>query len=303
MDPEKAVSLGKCVDNTIQCTGEDGKVRWIQPGGSFMDTPYEVSEDTQAGVLVENGVTYYVEYGRESMSIADGQDRQEILYKNLAGSYGAGDSAEDAALEKKYEEDLPQIESVYGNDYYTEDQVLHGQIRLDQALAGRLAEKGDQGISALADEDSAQGFLLTSSDKGLVYYAPKSGKSAVLEEGTWFRTWKLGDKYVSIGFLKGEAFYSSSDQAFARVYEYDLSELCNVGMKKSLEEILAREEQEAVKEAQKQEEESRREGESDPLELWKEKEEEGKRGAFSGCLPTSWQVTRSGACRYRLGGE
>ncbi len=28
------------------------------------------------------------------------------------------------------------------------------------------------------------------------------------------------------------------------------------------------------------------------------KEEEGKRGAFSGCLPTSWQVTQSGACRY-----
>ena len=27
--------------------------------------------------------------------------------------------------------------------------------------------------------------------------------------------------------------------------------------------------------------------------------EEGKCGAFFTCLPTTWQVTRSGACRYR----
>lgn len=279
MNPEQAVSLGICVNGQIQCTGQDQKVRWIQPGGSLKDTPYKVTEETQAGAFVENGTVYHVEYGRDFMSVVQDQvhggqgEPVKILYKKLAGSYEAGDSVHDAILEKKYEEDLPQVEKIYGNDFYTEDQVIRAGIRLDQALADRLREKGAGGLCTLAGGDSADGFLLTSGEKGLLYYAPGSEKSVVLEEGSWFRSWKLGENYVSIGFPEGEALYSGNDQAFARVYEYDLSELCNETMARSLEEILAREEQESKEEESRNASESGTETETreDPLKTWDEK--------------------------------
>ena len=283
MDKKKAVALGKCIGGEIQCTGEDGKVRWIQPGGGLLDTPYEVTEDTQAGVFRDGGVIYYVEFGKDSMAIvqdaAHGGNRnetpQKILYKNLAGGYEAGTSAYDAMLEKKNEENLPEVESVYGTDYYTEEQVLHASLSLDMILALELNRKGAKGICDLAIRGSMQGFLLTSQDKGLIFYAPFTGLSAVLESGSWFGTWRLGNEYISVGFLNGERSYNSLDVAFARVYEYDLSTLCNESMKASLEDIKAREAEEArrrAEEASRQAEEPS-DGEEEtksPLDQWNE---------------------------------
>ena len=283
MDKKKAVALGKCIGGEIQCTGEDGKVRWIQPGGGLLDTPYEVTEDTQAGAFRDGGVVYYVEFGKDSMAIvqdaAHGGNRnetpQKILYKNLAGGYEAGTSAYDAMLEKKNEENLPEVESVYGTDYYTEEQVLHASLSLDMILALELNRKGAKGICDLAIRGSTEGFLLTSQDKGLIFYAPATGLSAVLESGSWFGTWRLGNEYVSVGFLNGERSYNSLDVAFARVYEYDLSTLCNESMKASLEDIKAREAEEArrrAEEASRQAEEPS-DGEEEtksPLDQWNE---------------------------------
>ena len=284
MDAQKAVALGKCIGGEIQCTGQDEKVRWIRQGGELLDTPYEVTEDTQAGAFSEGGVVYHVEFGKDSMAIvrdaAHGGNKnespQKILYKNLAGGDGAGTSAYDVMLEEKTAENLPEVESVYGIDYYTEEQVLHASLNLNLDMALELNRKGEEGICDLAIKGSRQGFLLTSQDKGLIFYDPAVNVSAVLECGSWFCTWKIGNQFVSVGFLNGEHSYNSLDVAFARVYEYDLSTLCNESMKASLEDIKAKE----AKEARRQEEASRQAAESSdggdreetksPLDQWNE---------------------------------
>ena len=289
MDKEKAVALGKCIGGEILCTGEDGRVRWIQPGGDLLDTPYKVTEDTQAGVFLDGGVVYYVEFGKDSMEIvrdaahggSENETPQKILYKNLAGGYEAGTSAYDAMLEERNEENLPEVESVYGTDYYTEEQVLHAGLSLNMTLAQELRGKGAAGICDLAIRGSTQGFLLTSQDKGLIFYAPDTGRSAVLENGSWFGTWKIGNQYVSVGFLNGERSYNRLDVAFARVFEYDLSTLCNESMKASLEEIkekeaeeVRRQAEEASRQAERPSDEETEEETKSPLDQWNEEYKE-----------------------------
>lgn len=285
MDKEKAVSLGKCIGGEIQCTGQDERVRWIKPGGELSDTPYKVTEDTQAGAFLDGGVIYYVEFGKDSMAIVrDGahggnkkETPQKILYGKLAGGYEPGDSVYDAMFEEKNEDNLPEMESVYGIDYYTEEQVLHANLSLDMVLAGELKARGAEGICDLALGGHTQGFLLTSQDKGLMFYDPVSEASAVLEKGSWFGTWKIGNQYVSVGFLNGERSYNSLDAAFSRVYEYNLSALCNESMKASLKELkekeaeeARRQAEEASRQAESPSEAEREEATDSPLDQWNE---------------------------------
>lgn len=254
-----------------------------------MDTPYKVTEDTQSGVFLDGGVVYYVEFGKDSMEIvrdaahggSENETPQKILYKNLAGGYEAGTSAYDAMLEERNEENLPEVESVYGTDYYTEEQVLHAGLSLNMTLAQELRGKGAAGICDLAIRGSTQGFLLTSQDKGLIFYAPDTGRSAVLENGSWFGTWKIGNQYVSVGFLNGERSYNRLDMAFARVFEYDLSILCNESMKASLEEIkekeaeeVRRQAEEASRQAERPSDEETEKETKSPLDQWNEEYKE-----------------------------
>lgn len=296
MDKKKAVSLEACIGNEILCIGEDKKVHWIQPGGQLKDTPYKTGDETEAGAFLEAGTVYYVEYGKEGMSIvkdkAHGGENlnkaEKILYEKLEGGYQSEDSAYDAIFEKEMDEQVTG--SVYGNDFFEEEDVLHAEIGLDTELAGKLYEKGDTGICTLALADSNRGFLLSSESKGLIFYEPSSQKSAVLEEGTWFRTWKLENKYISVGFPKGESSYSGNDVAHARVYEYDLTELCNQGMKNALEDILAREEKDLKKvkeessKAAKESEEGK-ETQKNPMERWNE----GYKESYEETYPAEWE--------------
>ena len=51
-----------------------------------------------------------------------------------------------------------------------------------------------------------------------------------LEDGTWYGTWTMGDKYVSVGFSKQNDSYSTLDIAHARVKEYTLDTLYEDGL-------------------------------------------------------------------------
>ena len=283
MDQEKAMYLGPCIGGEILCQGEDSQVRWIRPGGKFRDTPYSVWEEREAGAFLENGVVYYVDYGKTYMVVgrdrAHGgkeEDAKAIWYKDLAGSYSSGDTVYDKMLENDMSGSLGKGESLYGNEFFTPDQVLHAQLDLDETLAWDLIQRDCKGVCEMARSDG-EGFLLTSQGKGLIFYSNFGGKSAVLEEGTWYRTWNMGDKYVSVGFPKGESSYGSIDVAFARVYEYDLSQLCNENMKNTLEELEQEEESRRQEEEEKAREslEASAEGQEDetvqkPLDKWNE---------------------------------
>ena len=62
-----------------------------------------------------------------------------------------------------------------------------------------------------------------------------AGLAVNLDAGTWYGTWKNGNKFVSVGFENKDTSYNTLDVAFARVKEYDLNEF----YKESLENLLA----------------------------------------------------------------
>ena len=80
------------------------------------------------------------------------------------------------------------------------------------------------GISAGSSNASGNGWLLTSFANGLVYVDDGSGKSFNLDKGTWYGTWKQGDKLISVGFGESSASYGTLDAAYARVKEYTMDE-------------------------------------------------------------------------------
>ena len=85
----------------------------------------------------------------------------------------------------------------------------------------------------------------------MLYYDLDAGLAVNLDAGTWYGTWKNGDKFVSVGFENNDASYNTLDVAFARVKEYDLNEF----YKESLENLLAnvRSRNEQLKAKQEQE--------------------------------------------------
>ena len=293
MDKDKAVSLGSCIGNEILCTGEDKKVRWIQPDGSLKDTSYMIGDETEAGAFLEDGTVYYVEYGKGFMSIVKDMahggtfsDRAErIVYEKLEGGYQSGDSAYDAIFEKEMSEQVPVAGDIYSNDFFEEEDVLHAAVELDRELGKKLYEKGDTGICRLALTPHNEGLLLSSESKGLIFYEPVLKTSAVLENGTWFRTWKSENKYISIGFPKGESSYSGNDIVHARVYEYDLTELCNQSMESTWEDILSKEEKESKKAEEEslkaaKESEEGKETQKNPMERWNEEYKESYKETY-----------------------
>ena len=77
--------------------------------------------------------------------------------------------------------------------------------------------------------------MLTTFQNGLLYYDLDAGLAVNLDAGTWYGTWKKGNKFVSVGFENKDTSYNTLDVAFARVKEYDLNEF----YKESLENLLA----------------------------------------------------------------
>lgn len=105
---------------------------------------------------------------------------------------------------------------------------------------------------------SEQGYLLTIQDKGMIYYDSKEERSMVLLEGSWYRSWKNGGKYVSVGF-SGDAFYDKMDIVYSRVYTYDLNELVRSVMKDTRDDLLEQKKKEEELEQSRAEEERTRE--------------------------------------------
>lgn len=90
------------------------------------------------------------------------------------------------------------------------------------------------GIGAGSSNASGNGWLLTSFGNGLVYVDDGSGKSFNLDKGTWYGTWKQGDKMISVGFGESSASYGTLDVAYARVKEYTMDDI----YKSRLEEVI-----------------------------------------------------------------
>lgn len=206
---DKVHSLGGCMDGRV-LGASDEKIFWLEQDRSLKSAGKIMEEGMTAGMFEDGDTRYLVQYNGSRMVIAQGDDwdkapvRWEIPYEKLTSRYRAGDSAHDQAFEELNQEYLGSA-NVYSNaDFYTEKGVLRAELDYD---------------------GKRDGFLLTSMNKGLVYYEPASETAVLVGDGSWYGSWKQGNKFLSVGFSRGDSSYESMDVVFARVYEYDLKEL------------------------------------------------------------------------------
>jgi len=272
LDREKAYTLGNSIGSDIICCGRNGKVYWIRKGGTLEEAGAELSGDLRVGVIPNGTGTCVVASDADRMYLGF-NGIQVVEYKRLGGGYQQGSSQYDQRFEEQNKEDMPEGVDVYeGSDYYTEENVLRVDMAVDQELATRLCTKEpDSGWPAMGG--TRKGFLLSSRTRGLIFYEPMFKESLVLSKGTWYRSFLLGGKCISVGFMSGDTSYGGLDVAQARVYEYDLNTLCREMMTAAYNGILEKEEADriAASEAEAATESStEKEGVEDPMEKWNE---------------------------------
>ncbi len=202
-------TLGGCVNGRI-LAASDTEVFWLNQDRSLEKAGKLKEEGMSVGILEDGEDLYLVQYDGSRMAAAKGENwdkasvRWEIPYEKLTSRYGEGDTFFDSAFGDLNQEYLKDV-NVYNNGArYTEKTVLKTEFDF---------------------EGKRDGFLLTSMNKGLVYYEPSSQMAALVAEGSWYGSWKQGEGFVSVGFSRGDRSYESMDVVFARVYEYDLEKL------------------------------------------------------------------------------
>ena len=264
LDKEKVQWLGNSVGKDILCTGKGGKAYWILPGGGLEEIG-ALGEQEQVRILCArvNGEEKAALLTSDTQKLMIRPDARHtegapvatalIIFKNIREVPAGGDGVYDQAFEQQNQEDLPGGHDGYGGLYITEEHLLPVTLSLDGSLVAALQMKGQAVF-----EPSGQGYLLTLQDKGLVYYDVLRQDTMTLLEGNWYRSWRLGDEIVSIGFLK-DARYGSSDIAFSRVYAYDLDQMAGERMEETLRELMEAEQEEAERASIKAAEDATRE--------------------------------------------
>lgn len=270
LDREKAQALGNSVGKDILCTGRDGQAYWILPGGELEKIGPLGEEEQIRSLRASVGgeeKAYLLTGDTERLKISpDTRHTQgspaaeeEIVFQNLKEVPARGEGVYDQAFEQQNREDLPGGHDGYGGLYMTEENLLPVSLSLDGGLVAALAERGQEVF-----QPSERGYLLTLQDKGLLYYDPALQESMTLLEGSWYRSWRLGDEIVSIGFSK-DALYGSQDIAYCRVYAYDLDEMAGRVMEETLHDLMEAEQKEAEQASRQAQEDQTRES-TDPEE-------------------------------------
>lgn len=283
LDPEKAKELVDSPGWERYCVGADGTVYQISPedGESLDEAGMKLEEDEQAGILKDGDQQYLLAYDTEQMRLlSDGREENAlesavISYRDLAGNYQEGTGAYNQQFQEMNEDSLPGGMNGYGNMTISGDQMLYAKLTADSQVVEALKEYPEAGEIWSCLGSGSEGLLLTMQGSGLVFYDVKEKKSLVVAEGSWYRSWRQGSRYLSVGF-PGNASYETKDMVFARVYEYDLNTLCS----QSMEELLAK--LQAEKRKKQEEEASRAAADAtrdetvveDMMDQWNRKQEE-----------------------------
>lgn len=262
VDKGKATALGNASGKDILCSNEKGEAYWLLPEGK-LEKIGDFGEEEQLQVIRDGEYSLLLSYDSHRMKIQTDKrhtpeeakeiEEDEIVYLNLAGVAKPGESAYDQYFQQKNTEQIAGGFDGYGGIYLNGDQLLRTQLSLDKDVVKELTELGQDVFMP-----SEQGYLLTIQDKGMIYYDSKEERSMVLLEGSWYRSWKNGGKYVSVGF-SGDAFYDKMDIVYSRVYTYDLNELVRSVMKDTRDDLLEQKKKEEELEQSRAEEERTRE--------------------------------------------
>ncbi len=243
--------LGNCVDGLVLCSGEDD-FYWVDAEGD-LDKIFSTDEEGYiAGVGVNGSDRYIIASGEQKTYVSkfdedgdiDLDDDDILVFPNIGEGYASGSSEYDKAfndLSKDADLDL------YGaSEVFTEKNILFETLYISSKLASQVYKEGGV-ILGMPNGGVCTGYLITSLNRGLVFYNPNTHSGTTLAQGSWYRSFKNGNMIVSIGFANGDNSYSSMDMAFARVYEYNLNDLCTASIQGMLSELKQKRQEEASK--------------------------------------------------------
>lgn len=266
-------------------------IQWIKPDGSKQDIA-KVAADSMVDIFKDDGSLYLTVAYEGGTSISKLNNDTKGIENTLAIS-----SAEISNTIKKVEYKGADVDSKYhdayndmsskgdgesldqnAGEYLDGENVRHVKLsnthkdllqkiedyKIEEIKANKSGTSIEE-IQLLAEYLLAQtisevgndGYLVTSFAHGLLYFDPVTRKSISLDDGTWYGTWRLGDKLVSVGFSKNNNTYGSLDIAHSSVMEYTLQDLYKSGLDAIIESIeqtgptLKKEESEGTKTMQK----------------------------------------------------
>ena len=180
------------------------------------------NEDATYAVLSYKDKAMIIEWG-DSDVLSDSKTIGSEVISNAVRISTPNESVIDEKYYEMYrEQNKNGISELTFTEHLTADKITPATVLIENSDLQTLK---DAGVSMGTDETLRNGYLLTTSGYGLLYYDFASSKVFYLKDGTWYRTWKYGSEYLTVGFDNLDASYTEMDVAFARVYEFDINSL------------------------------------------------------------------------------
>lgn len=180
------------------------------------------NEEATYAVLSYKDKSMIIEWGENDV-LPDSKTIDSEVISNAVRISTPNESVIDEKYYEMYrEQNKDGISELTFTEHLTADQITPASVLIQNSDLETLK---DVGVSMGTDETLRQGYLLTTSSYGLLYYDFVSSKAFCIKDGTWYRTWKQGDHYVSVGFDNLDVSYTEMDAAFARVYKFKINSL------------------------------------------------------------------------------
>lgn len=285
LDSNKVTELGDSIQNELIGSNKDGKVYWIKSGKPYTEANVIIGEDDQVSIFRDGKLLYLLVCNMKTGQVKMFPDTVHkehtppsvifINYKNLPGVATEGTSAEDESFQEEIKKYMPEGLNVYDSGYLTKDNILISSLNLEQSksIIQQLLWKDSKLVWAgLLTNQQISGCLLTNPNLGIIFYDCLRRKGLPLVEGTWYRSWKVGNQYVSVGFADSDSIYELKDAAFAKVYQYSLDDVANRRLQIALDAILKEEndikESSAAQSLEDMTSTEPLEGVEDPMDWW-----------------------------------
>ena len=222
-------------NNQVLCQKEK-KLYWLKQDDTISSAGISIGEDYLVDLAEDGGKLYYLVSTPDNLIVVEQKNgsTSKWLISNEKLNVDETDLYEtSSAIDQAYVSAFENATS--GQSSWTQIASHQFQKTSIQADNSVLQQLSAEGVDISKCKAEGEGFLLTTFQNGLLFYDLDAGLAVNLDAGTWYGTWKNGDKFVSVGFENNDASYNTLDVAFARVKEYDLNEF----YKESLENLLA----------------------------------------------------------------
>lgn len=266
--------LNGAYNQQILCQKPEGtdeiKLYWLTQSWDLNAANVKASDISLISLTENGGALYYLISTNQSLMVVEAKydssketwssgksyviSNDALLAEEMsvegAANQEASSSGETTESTDPYAE---AFESMGNNQVHwesiTDKQILKTSIQSNASVLQDLSKEMENSSFYKVD---GEGFLLATQQSGLIFYSINDKKTINLDAGTWYGTWKKGDKFVSVGFSKDDPYYNTntSDIVYARVKEYELDDL----YKEALEELLKKAKDENKRLAEEKEE-------------------------------------------------